>query len=71
MSKAYIKCQCQFLASTQDAVLVQPSVKLIGPRWIPNKCLTEESIATAFYADWSQKIEIEVQEWKAKQARLI
>lgn len=66
-----VKCECTFVRSTQDAVLVKPLVPLIGTRWIPNKCLSEESIATAFYAEWGQKVQLEVQEWKAKQARLI
>ena len=71
MSNAYIKCQCTFVHSNENAVLVKPSTPLVGTRWIPNKCLSEESIATAFYADWGQKVELEVQEWKAREARLI
>lgn len=69
MSKAYIKCPVTFIRSTEDAVLVK--APMTTPRWIPNKCLSEESIAAAFYAAWGQDIEIDVQEWKAKQARLI
>lgn len=75
MSKAMIKCEVEVLASTPKAFLIR--TKIVDPHgWIPfSVCSkdTREVLAAEIAANTyrNKQMTIEVQEWKAKQLRLM
>ena len=71
MSKAYCNCAVTFVQETPNAILVQPLSGLVANQWIPKSVLSFKTKTKLQSFSWGDKVEIEVQEWKAREAKLI